>query len=385
MKWRILIVDDEPDVRTIIKATLEPKYEVLEAHDGLDALEKVDRYEPDFVLMDVMMPLMNGFESCASIRKHERFHDLPVMFLSALGSKEDMKKGYASGANMYLTKPFDPPRLLKNVDVFFERTPPAQRSRRHTIEQIREAEKGGKVPVSPGSADWQTEAEGSAPTAAPAPASAPAKPAAKPRAMIVDDDAEIVEVVRLSLEGVCEVVSASDGMQAIEKLVRYQPDLLIIDIMLPKMNGFQLCQSLRSNRAFQRLPIMICSAKGADRDKTFARRVGANEYLVKPFKPDELVSKIESLMEQPGFRVRPKSYDIKSIYEQESIEGHEDVFTADAEELRDLDRGKPTEGARNIEKFLNKEGEKEAFDRKDDEPKADEPKKKRRLFGFGRE
>ncbi|HYF52960.1 MAG TPA: response regulator, partial [Salinarimonas sp.] len=150
MMWRILIVDDEPDIRLIIRTTLEPKYEVLEAHDGLDALEKIERYEPDFVLMDVMMPLMNGFEACAAIRKSPRFHDLPVMFLSALGSRDDMMKGYSAGANLYLTKPFDPARLLKNLEVFFEKTPPQRRPRRYSIEQIREAEKQGKSPVAPG-------------------------------------------------------------------------------------------------------------------------------------------------------------------------------------------------------------------------------------------
>lgn len=124
MKWRILLVDDEPDVRLIVRTTLQDKYEIVEAHDGLDALEKVERYEPDFIIMDVMMPLMDGFEACLAIRRTPAFKDIPVMFLSALGKKDDIKKGYSSGANLYLTKPFDPPRLLKNVDVFFETTPP---------------------------------------------------------------------------------------------------------------------------------------------------------------------------------------------------------------------------------------------------------------------
>src|SRR5438046_8418180 len=106
-KWRILIVDDEDDIRTIVRASLASKYEIIEARDGLDALEKIELGEPDFVVLDVMMPLMDGFQTCEAIRRHPRYKHLSVLFLSALNSKEDMKKGYGAGANLYLTKPFD--------------------------------------------------------------------------------------------------------------------------------------------------------------------------------------------------------------------------------------------------------------------------------------
>ena len=82
-KWRVMVVDDEEDVRRIISAALKPKYEVVEAHDGLDGLEKLERYEPDFIILDVMMPLVNGFEACEIIRKNPKFRQEPVLFLSA--------------------------------------------------------------------------------------------------------------------------------------------------------------------------------------------------------------------------------------------------------------------------------------------------------------
>ncbi|MCC5877627.1 MAG: response regulator [Candidatus Sumerlaeia bacterium] len=386
MKWRILIVDDEPDVRLILKTTLMEKFEVLEAHDGLDALEKVERYEPDFVLMDVMMPLMNGFEACESIRKMPRFSDLPVMFLTALGSKEDHMKGFKSGANRYLTKPFDPNRLLKNVEQLFDELDLEPRKRRYSIQEIHRFEDQEMEPTAPGSPTYKistmetlrdpkivSDSENSDTKREPEKPQ-PAIQDITPRVMVVDDDDNTVELIRVSLEGVCEVVSAGDGMSAIEKLVKYQPDILILDIMLPKMNGFQLCQSLRSNRAFSKIPILVCSAKSADRDISMAKRLGANEFLAKPFSPSVLLGKISDLQSVPGFRLRPKTYTIEQI---EDLEGRKrektDVFEAEEPKRRD-----GSVSAQNLQSFLSKQSNKAALGKEED-------KKKRRLFGFGSE
>ncbi len=325
MKWRILVVDDEPDVRLILRSTLEPKYEVVEAHDGLDALEKIERYQPDFVLMDVMMPLMDGFEATAAIRRKEKYKDLPVMFLTALTGKESIKRGYASGGDLYLTKPFEPSRLLRNVDLFFEGNKVPEKPRRYTIEQIQEAEKAKREPAAPGAPEYVPPQP--SPTRTPPPDHLKVPHGQKPRVMVVDDDAEVRNLMTLSLQEEYEVVFAVDGMQAIEKLVRYQPDILVMDIMLPRMNGIQLCQSLRANRAFAKTPILICSAKGSVKDQTFAKRVGADDYLVKPFDPATLREKVHELRGRPGFRVRPKTLQYKQISAMEVQTSHKsDVF-----------------------------------------------------------
>lgn len=392
MTWRILIVDDEPDVRLIVRTCLQPKYEAVEAHDGLDALEKIERYEPDFVVMDVMMPLMNGFEACAAIRKMPRFRELPVLFLSALGSKDDMKKGYSAGANLYLTKPFDPQRLLKNIDVFFEKTPPPPRARRLTLADIQEAEAHGHAPAAPGSHQYEhadprpaaPQAAAPAQPRAPQPAAADQPTAAfgatlLPRVMVVDDDVEMTQLYRLALGDHYEIVVARDGMEAIEKLVRYQPDILVIDIMLPKMNGYQLCQSLRANRAFSRMPILMCSAKGTERDISLAKRLGADDYLTKPFTVSDLQAKMRGMRDLPSFRVRPKTLTIGQIDSMDHPKAQEDVFNS--EEDARVNAPPADSSNRALARFLNKEGKKEAITREHD---ATEDKKKRRLFGFGK-
>lgn len=406
--WRILTVDDEPDVRAIIAATLRSKFEVFEATDGLDALEKIKRVEPDFVIMDVMMPLMDGFQACEAIRKDPVFNKLPVLFLTALGAKDDIKKGYSVGANLYLTKPFDPMRLLKNIEVFFETTPPNRTKKRYTQEELVQAEKEGRLPSAPGAVDFEhgpasreTVMEGvrranptqetwkmATPTSGePAPSD---HPRALPRVLAVDDEQAIVDVMRLTLDGIVEFTWANDGIEAIEKLVKYQPDLLIIDVMLPKMSGYTLCQSLRANAAFAQIPILVCSAKGGERDIHYARRMGANDYLVKPFQADELIQKMKDLQRTPGFRIRAKNLSIEQINSMLVPKNKEvDIFSGE-EEVRKADTGPGNQktgqnSTRAIGEFLKKEGTKDAFDQTSDSTKGEKEKKRTRLlFGFGK-
>ncbi len=407
--WRILTVDDEPDVRAIIAATLRSKFEVFEAKDGLDALEKIKRVEPDFVIMDVMMPLMDGFQACEAIRKDPVFNKLPVLFLTALGAKDDIKKGYSVGANLYLTKPFDPMRLLKNIEVFFETTPPERSKKRYSMEELVQAEREGRLPSAPGGVEFEhgpasretvmegvrraTPSQETWKMATPQQAATPAPsdhPRALPRVLAVDDEQSILDVMRLTLDGIVEFTWANDGIEAIEKLVKYQPDILIIDVMLPKMSGYTLCQSLRANAAFAQIPILVCSAKGGDRDIHYARRMGANDYLVKPFQADELIQKMKDLQRTPGFRIRAKNLSIEQINAMQAPRNKEvDVFSGE-EEVRKAETGPGAQktgqnSTRAIGEFLKKEGGKDAFDQTSDSTKGKEEKKRTRLlFGFGK-
>lgn len=340
-RWRILIVDDEPDVRAIIRGTLAKKYEVVEAEDGLDALEKIDLAEPDFVVLDVMMPLMDGFEACAAIRKRPRFANTPVLYLSALNTKDDMKKGYGQGANLYLTKPFEPSRLLRNVELFFEKMP-GPSAKRHTLEELAELQKQGPERLAEARVQTVTDS-GAHPAAA---ASSPAQPAAAPKApvppapdqsvdqhpshgilrpgtivprvLLVDDNPEILQVMRASLSEHYEVVLASNGIEAIEKITGYQPDLIVMDAMMPKMSGYQLCQSLRRNPRYVKTPVMFVSAKNSPKDKEYALRIGANDFLGKPFDPHILLQKLQALTQLPDFRIHQKTLSYGSIEELEN-------------------------------------------------------------------
>ncbi|MEX1162290.1 MAG: response regulator [Nitriliruptor sp.] len=113
---RVLIVDDDEDIRAYLEVTLTLNgFEVIEAVDGVDGLERARRSEPDLVLLDVMMPRMDGLEALRHLREDARTAHLPVVLLTARGQAADTVEGLDAGADSYLTKPFDAEVLLAHV------------------------------------------------------------------------------------------------------------------------------------------------------------------------------------------------------------------------------------------------------------------------------
>ena len=114
---KILVADDRPEVLELVKVTLEGEdYKVLCASDGKEALEKIGLERPDLVLLDVVMPKMDGFEVLSKIREDPKTKDTPVIMLTAQGQKVDQEKGRRLGARDYITKPFSPSHLLNKIE-----------------------------------------------------------------------------------------------------------------------------------------------------------------------------------------------------------------------------------------------------------------------------
>jgi len=113
---RILAVDDEPNIVRLIQVNLERMgYQVETANNGVQALEKIRASRPDLVVSDVMMPEMDGFELLSTIRRDPALEDLPVIMLTAKAQDKNVMEGYQRGADMYLTKPFNPMELIAFV------------------------------------------------------------------------------------------------------------------------------------------------------------------------------------------------------------------------------------------------------------------------------
>jgi DNA-binding response OmpR family regulator len=112
----VLIVDDEPMARTLLRLMLvRAGFNVSEAEDGFDALEKVQASQPDIILLDVMMPGMDGFSVCEELRQRKETSGLPVIMLSAKTDLDSINKGLRVGATKYLTKPISPEDLTRHV------------------------------------------------------------------------------------------------------------------------------------------------------------------------------------------------------------------------------------------------------------------------------
>lgn len=120
MSLTILIVDDEPNIRFLLEQTLEELEDdygitLLTAENGRDGLEMIKEHRPELVILDIMMPLMSGLEVCEAIRKDPVSKDMTVIMLTAKGQVNDKDHGMQAGADLYLTKPFQPTMLLDQI------------------------------------------------------------------------------------------------------------------------------------------------------------------------------------------------------------------------------------------------------------------------------
>lgn len=123
MPKKILAVDDEKHIVRLVQVNLERAgYEVVTANDGKEALQKVAEENPDLVVLDVMMPYMDGFEVLQNLRRSPATRDIPVIMLTAKAQDADVFKGWQSGVDCYLTKPFNPMELLSFVKRIFDST-----------------------------------------------------------------------------------------------------------------------------------------------------------------------------------------------------------------------------------------------------------------------
>ncbi|MBF0498883.1 MAG: response regulator [Candidatus Riflebacteria bacterium] len=113
---KVLAADDEPHILRVVKDKLaNAGFNVVTATDGAEALDTARRERPDIILLDVMMPKMNGFEVCRALRAEAEFSKIPILLLTARGQEIDKKMGLDAGATEYITKPFSPRQLLQTV------------------------------------------------------------------------------------------------------------------------------------------------------------------------------------------------------------------------------------------------------------------------------
>src|SRR5204862_4964767 len=119
--------------------------------------------------------------------------------------------------------------------------------------------------------------------------------------LIIEDDRDIVELVRYNLanEGF-QVSSAHDGTTGLNTLKKTPPDLLLLDLMLPKLSGLDICREVRKDESLNRLPILMLTARGEEADRVVGLEMGADDYVTKPFRPRELIARVTAPLRRPG-------------------------------------------------------------------------------------
>jgi len=123
------------------------------------------------------------------------------------------------------------------------------------------------------------------------------------RVHVIEDDKDIVELVRYNLEkDGFQVTASADGGTGLAQIRKTPPDLLVLDLMLPKLSGLEICKEIRKDASLNRLPILILTAKGEEADRVVGLELGADDYVTKPFSPRELVARVKALLRraEPG-------------------------------------------------------------------------------------
>jgi len=112
--------------------------------------------------------------------------------------------------------------------------------------------------------------------------------------LVIDDETELLKAISIRLKASgYEVITAQDGQEGLEKAKSSNPDLIVLDILMPKMDGYEVCRLLKFDEKYKSIPVIMLTAKAQDIDKTMGKKVGVDDYITKPFETQDLVDKIK--------------------------------------------------------------------------------------------
>jgi two-component system cell cycle response regulator len=253
---RILIIDGDLEYAESNRKILEAAgYDVRIAQTGKQGLEAVRKDAPDLVILDAMLPDINGLSVCRELKEDIKHEALPVLVVTALGTGGEtylanMAKEHK--ADGFLAKPVDAKQLLSKIENLLSRTVPA-----------------------------------------------PKAPAAKARILLVDDDPDFLEATRqILVANRYEVITAKDGEEGVAKAKYESPDLIVLDVIMPGKDGYSVCYELRKMEQTRPIPVIMLTAIGQQLSKPeYAMDMAidhlADDYIDKPVDTQTLIRKIE--------------------------------------------------------------------------------------------
>lgn len=266
MTARILVVDDIPANLKLLEARLLAEYfDVLTADDGYKALSICDNTHVDVVLLDIMMPGIDGFEVCERLKANPRTAHIPVVMVTALDQPSDRVRGLKAGADDFLTKPVNDLQLISRVKslVRLKTLSDELRIRANTAHNLvlEDMLKGldGREEVG--------------------------------QVLLVDSRGSSQERIVRALKPVANVTAMSDPQAALFEAAENPIDLVIVNAGLEDFDPLRLCSQLRSLERTRFLPVLLVTEFGADDMVVRALDLGVNDYIVRPLDPNELVAR----------------------------------------------------------------------------------------------
>ena len=277
MTARVLVVDDIAANVKLLDARLQAEYfNVLTANNGPAAIDICARERVDVVLLDVMMPEMDGYEVCRRLKSDPKTQDVPVIMITALDQSGDKLLGLEAGADDFLTKPVDDVALITRVKNL-------ARLKTLNDEMNLRAAAGEHI-------DLAGEA-----------GCGPGADAPRNRVLLVDDNERTAERITQSIAGTCAVEVTDDIAAAMLTLSEQDFDLVIVSLSLGQADGLRLCSHIRSLEHARHLPIIILVEPG---DRTRLLRgldMGVNDYIMRPVDLNELAARVRTQIKRKRY------------------------------------------------------------------------------------
>src|ERR1700742_2529518 len=279
MTARVLVVDDILSNVKLLEAKLTAEYfEVITAFNGMECLAKMEQGVPDIVLLDVMMPGMDGFEVCRRIKSNPRTAHVPVVMVTALDQPSDRVAGLDAGADDFLTKPVDDAAL-------FARVRSLVRLKMMTDELRMRESTGQNMGLLDATDSLQD-----------------ANPAG--RILVIEDRPESVAWFASALQPTHEISSVDTFEEALVRVRGGDYDLIVVSLGLRGFDGLRLCSQLRSIPEARNTPILVVVSDGDRRKLTQALERGVNHHLTRPVDRNELVARVRTQLRKKRYADR---------------------------------------------------------------------------------
>lgn len=284
MSARVLVVDDIlPNVKLLEAKLSSEYYDVLTATNGPEALEKVVSQSPDIVLLDVMMPGMDGFEVCRKIKENPATAHVPVVMVTALTDASDRIKGLEAGADDFLSKPLNDTALMSRVRslVRLKMTVDEWRVRENTATQL------GVVDNT---------------------ANAMNEPVENARILVIEDQSYESKKFGEGLKVDNDIVVVVEtGIEAMSKVNEADYDLLAVSLNLKNEDGLRLCSHLRSSEKTRSIPILMIANEEDMPRIAHGLEIGAHDYILRPVDRNELLARVRTQVRRKRFQQRLRS------------------------------------------------------------------------------
>ena len=280
-RHRVLIVDDDP-INTKLLASMLPKdkYAIITATSGEMCIEKTVREHPDLILLDIMMPDLNGYEVTRQLKKDPTTKNIPVMLITALDEQADKIKGLEAGADDFLNKPVNTFELRARVQSLLR-----LKVYHEQLKTRSQSEDSVLMPSAPSAADEET--------------------IYSPLILVVEDDEKDVRLFQeyLDREGF-RLKIVGHGEAAIEFAREESIDLILLDIMLPGMDGFEVIRQLKKMARHRNAQLVVVTQMDDLNNKIRGINLGIDDYLIKPINREELIARVHALLKKKAYMDR---------------------------------------------------------------------------------